>query len=69
MTKPTITHQDATTGEIIEREMNAVEYAQYQVDQKANDVKKAEEAAKADAKAVLLNRLGITAEEAALLFA
>jgi hypothetical protein len=55
------------TGKEIEREMNAAEYAQYQIDQEANEAKKADEAAKANAKAALLNRLGITADEAALL--
>jgi len=67
MTKPMIKIVNAETGEEIEREMNAAEFAQYKIDQEANDAKKAEEAAKADAKAALLNRLGITAEEATLL--
>ena len=67
MTKPIIKIVNAETGEEIEREMNAAEFAQYKIDQEANDAKKAEEAAKADAKSALLNRLGITAEEAALL--
>ena len=67
MTKPIVKIVNSATGEEIEREMNAAEFAQYKIDQEANDAKKAEEAAKADAKAALLNRLGITAEEAALL--
>jgi len=67
MTKPIIKIVNAETGAEIEREMNAAEFAQYKIDQEANDAKKAEEAAKADAKSALLNRLGITAEEAALL--
>jgi hypothetical protein len=67
MTKPIVKILNLETGEEIEREMNAAEFAQYKIDQEANDAKKAEEAAKADAKAALLNRLGITAEEATLL--
>lgn len=67
MAKPMIKIVNAETGEEIEREMNAAEFAQYNIDQAANEAKKAEETAKADAKAALLDRLGITAEEAALL--
>jgi hypothetical protein len=67
MTKPIIKIVNATTGEEIEREMNTSEFAQYQIDQAANDAKKSDEAAKAAAKANLLDRLGISADEAALL--
>ena len=69
MTKPMIKIHNATTGEEIEREMNAGELAQYQIDQGANAARHAEEAIKAQAKSALLDRLGITAEEAALLLA
>ena len=69
MSKPMVKILNLETGEEIEREMNAAEYAQYQVDQKAAEAKKAEEAVTANAKAAVLNRLGITAEEAALLLA
>ena len=55
------------TNEIIDREMNAEELAQYEID-KANTATKAQaEADAAEAKAALLERLGITADEAKLL--
>ena len=55
------------TGEAIESDMTADELAQYQADQ-ADQVARIEaEATKAATKAALLERLGITADEAALL--
>ena len=53
--------------EFIDREMNDAEYAQYQLDVTAAEARKAEEQAKATAKAALLAQLGITAEQAKLL--
>jgi len=53
--------------EIIDREMTAAEYKVYQADQAAQAIKQAEAEAKAQAKTALLERLGITAEEAQLL--
>ena len=55
------------TGEIIEREMNEEELTQWEKDQK--DVEEAQKNARAQAaaKAALLERLGITEEEARLL--
>ena len=59
------------TGEVTERELTADELAQREVDAKAYADKEAAEAAdkaaKAVEKAALLERLGITADEAALL--
>jgi hypothetical protein len=69
MTKPIVKIVNAETGEEIEREMNAAEFAQYKLDQAEREALKAEEAAQSVAKAALLERLGITAEEAALLLA
>lgn len=69
MTKPMIKIVNAETGEEIEREMNADEFAQYEIDQARSEALKAEEAAKAAAKAELLERLGITEAEAQLLLA
>jgi Skp family chaperone for outer membrane proteins len=61
------------TGEFIERELTADEKKQLKKDQDAltaiDDARKAEAAAKAEAKTALLDRLGITAEEAKLLLA
>ena len=62
---------DCSTGEVSEIELTAEEVAQRAADAKAfADAKAAEDAdkaAKAADKAALLERLGITAEEAALL--
>jgi hypothetical protein len=55
------------TGEVIERELNAQEIAQRQIDEAAELAHKAEIQAKATAKAALLTQLGITAEQAKLL--
>ena len=66
MTKPTIRIYTGN-GEFIDREMNNAEFAQYEIDQAAHLVKKAEAETKATAKAALLSKLGITAEEAVLL--
>ena len=67
MSKPTIRIHDMATGEVIDREMNDLEFAQYQADQADQAMKIADAEAKATARAALLARLGITAEEAALL--
>ena len=59
------------TGEIVERELNAEELAQQEIDEakiaEAKAIADAKAEAEAQAKAALLERLGITAEEAALL--
>jgi hypothetical protein len=69
MTKPFIEIHNITTNEIINREMTNEEFKQYELDKaKANAQLQAELEAEA-AKAALLQRLGITAEEAALLLA
>jgi hypothetical protein len=67
MSKPIIRIHNVETNEIIDREMTDAEFAQYQADQAAQAAKQAESEAKATAKAALLTRLGITAEEAQLL--
>jgi hypothetical protein len=67
MTKPMVRIHNIATDEIIDREMNDDEFAQYQKDQADQAIKEAEAESKATAKAALLTRLGITAEEAQLL--
>lgn len=67
MTKPIITIHNATTDEIVSREMNDAEYAQHLVDVANAKANADEVAAKDAAKAALLAKLGITADEAALL--
>jgi hypothetical protein len=55
------------TGEITDREMTADELAQREADYAAQAVAATEAAVKAEAKAALLDKLGITADEAKLL--
>ena len=62
-----VTSHDSLTGEIIERPMNDVEIAQYEIDQATYLSEMAEAEAKAAAKAALLEQLGITEEQAKLL--
>jgi len=68
MSKPTIKITNITTGEEIEREMNAEELAQYKSDQNGVIALRQAEAQKAADKAALLEKLGITEDEAKLLF-
>lgn len=67
MTKPIIRIHNSETDEVIDREMNDAEFAQYQADQAAQATAQAEAEAKATAKAALLAQLGITEEQAKLL--
>jgi hypothetical protein len=67
MTKPTVRIHNIETNEVIDREMNDAEFAQYEADKAAEAAKKAEAEATTTAKAALLKKLGINAEEAALL--
>jgi hypothetical protein len=67
MTNPMIRIHNTETDEVIDREMNAEELKQHNKDL-ADALKAAEDVeAKAAHKAALLAKLGITAEEAALL--
>jgi hypothetical protein len=67
MSKPMIRIHDLATDEVIDREMTAAEFADYKLQQDKKESDQAEVNAKASAKAALLDKLGITAEEAALL--
>jgi len=67
MTRPIITIHNLATDEVTDREMNDQEFAQYEASQAANAAEQAEAEAKAAARQVILDRLGITPEEAALL--
>jgi hypothetical protein len=55
------------TGEVIEREMNEEELAQWEADKTTAEAKAEAEAQAEVAKAALLERLGITEDEARLL--
>jgi hypothetical protein len=67
MTKPTVIIHNVETGEVIEREMNAQELAQWNADQASEAAQAQAEAAKAHEKSALLAKLGITEDEAKLL--
>jgi hypothetical protein len=67
MSKPMIRIHNVLTGEIIDREMTNEEFAAYESEQQTRAAQQAEAEAKANAKAALLDKLGITAEEAVLL--
>lgn len=66
-TKPQVKIVNAETGEEITRDANAEELAQIAKDQTEHNARIAKEETKANAKADLLARLGITADEARLL--
>jgi len=59
------------TGEVIDRPLNDEEIAQQEIDEAnvaaTNAIREAEAETKATARAAILERLGLTAEEAALL--
>jgi hypothetical protein len=67
MTNPMIRLHDISTNEIIDREMNDTEFAEYEVQQAKQAEAQAEAEAKATARAAILDRLGLTADEAAIL--
>ena len=63
LTRPIVRIHNVETDEVIDREMNDAEFAQYQVDQAAQATAQAEAEAKAVAKAAILDRIGLTADE------
>jgi hypothetical protein len=65
----TITEYDGLTKQSIERAANKDEVAYFELRKEKLAAREAEAAAKASAKAELLERLGITADEAKLLLA
>tara|TARA_R110000803_G_C11868599_1_gene308136 strand:+ start:485 stop:694 length:210 start_codon:yes stop_codon:yes gene_type:complete len=67
MTNPTIKIHNVETNKILEREMNAKELAQLEIDKARQVEKLAAAALAATARAALLEKLGITSDEAALL--
>ena len=62
-TKPMIRIHNVETDEVIDREMNDAEFAQFEADQAAQAIAKAEAEAKETAKAAILDRIGLTADE------
>lgn len=65
--KPEITIHNIETNEVTTREMTDEEFSRYEAELAADAALKAEAEAKAAAKQAILDRLGMTAEEAALL--
>jgi hypothetical protein len=65
--RPMVLIHNVTTGEVIEREMDDKEFAQYELDQDVNVSNKADAVANQAAKEAILERLGLTQAEAKLL--
>jgi len=66
-TRPMVRIHNSETNEVIDREMNDAEFAQYEADKAAQAAETIAAAQKAAEKSALLARLGITEEEAKLL--
>jgi len=66
-TRPIIRIHNTEIDEVIDREMNDDEFAQYEADKAAEVAQKAEAEAKAATRQAILDRLGLTADEAKLL--
>lgn len=67
MANPIIRIHNSQTNEIVDREMTAAELKQYNEDLAQIAALQAEAQAKAIARQAILDRLGLTVEEAALL--
>ncbi len=61
--KPIVRIHDLATDEVIDREMTEAEFAQYQADKAAQVIAQAEAEVKENAKAAILDRIGLTADE------
>lgn len=61
--KPIVRIHDLATDEVIDREMTDAEFAQYQADKAAQVIAQAEAEVKENAKAAILDRIGLTADE------
>ena len=67
MSKPIIRIHNIETDEVIDREMTDEEFQQYEIERVQFEQSLVEEEAKLAQRQALLNRLGITEEEAQLL--
>jgi hypothetical protein len=63
MSRPTIRIHNIETDEVIDREMTAAEFKIYEANQAIYAAEKAEAEAKEIAKAAILDRIGLTADE------
>ena len=66
-TRPIVRIHNSEINEVIDREMNDEEFAQYEADKVTQAIADAAAAQKATDKAALLAQLGITEEQATLL--
>lgn len=66
-TRPMVREHNLETDEVIDREMNDAEFAQYEANKSAQELEAEAQAQKAADKAALLAHLGITEEQAKLL--
>jgi hypothetical protein len=66
-TKPTIRIHNVETDEVIDREMTDAEFAEFNARNEALKVEQVQAEAKETARAAILDRLGISADEAKLL--
>jgi hypothetical protein len=67
MSRPIIRIHNVETDEVIDREMTVAEFAAYEANQVAEALKQAEAEAKAAQRQAILDKLGLTADEARLL--
>jgi len=62
-TRPKVRIHNMATDEVIDREMDDQEFAAYEAELAANAAEQAELVAKQNAKAAILDRIGLTADE------
>ena len=67
MTRPLMQIHNTQSGEVIEKEMNDEQFAQWKIDVLEAQQIKTEAQAKAAARQAILDRLGLSEEEARLL--
>ena len=67
MSRPIIRIHNTQTNEVIDREMTAAEFKKYEADQAEAEAIKAEAEAKTAQRQAILDKLGLTADEAQLL--
>jgi len=66
-TRPMIRIHDLELNEVIDREMNDAEFAQYQLDIETQAAQKVEAETQETQRQAILDRLGLTADEAKLI--
>jgi hypothetical protein len=66
-TRPIVRIHNVETNEVIDREMNDAEFAQYETIKSAQAASMAEAESKAAQRQAILDKLGLTADEAQLL--